>query len=107
MKRIRVQQATGIYSQRDLDTDRVLASLPRDLWAVECTTLDGVPHDTIDDCYRNSQGWTGWTFVSATQWPATGTVPLLLFEHEEDAFWAEFRYGSGSRLNTPMEHLES
>ena len=100
MKQIRVLQAAGIYSQRGLDTYRVFDDLPRNLWAIEYNDKDGIPQEVVTDCNVNSQGWTGWTFLS-------GAVPVLLFEHEEDAFWAEFRHGSGSRLNTLEEHSES
>lgn len=106
MKQIKVRQAAGIFSQRELDTHRILNGLPRNLWAVECKNSGGIPHEVVVECDRNSQGWTGWTFVPAGQatWPRLDAIPVLLFEHQEDAFWAEFRHGSGGRLNRLEDH---
>jgi hypothetical protein len=60
----------------------------------------------IEECTNHSRYWTGWAFLTPgedqiyDQVDTSQTVPVLLFEDQEDAFWAEIRYGSGQGLNT-------
>ena len=95
------------------NTARVMGDLPRDFWAIECITHDGIAQTLIDECRQYSQHWTGWTFLTngspepfkhVTYYES---VPVLLFEDEQDAFCAELRYGTGKGLNTSEQGLVS
>lgn len=105
MKSIEFQISKGVYSLDQENTARVFSSLPMLLWVVECREIDGIAQTLIDECLSHSRHWTGWTFLTPgqdeiyDQVDGSQHVPVLLFEDQEDAFWAEIRLGSGQGLN--------
>ncbi len=107
MKKVYFRSLSRVYS---FDGNPPDLELPAWLWAVEYPH-DGVLQEDIEECFENSQSWTGWTFfhvpLTMKDFEPMEAVTVFLFKDVNDAFWAEFKWGSGSRLNNlPREAFE-
>lgn len=111
MKKIYFEENARIFSVDETRTNGILCRLPGYLWAVEHSTdTQGIPKEVIDWCENQCEGrWFGWYFFPAPsyhlrqeQWPFE-SVPVLLFESKEDAFFAQVIWGVGDRLNSIPE----
>lgn len=111
MKKIFFEENARIFGTNEAKTNHILCQLPGYLWTVEYSTdKQGIPKDVIDWCEQQCEDrWFGWYFFPAPYnhlqkeyWPFE-SVPALLFESEEDAFFAQVIWGVGDRLNSIPE----